>query len=254
MYRKLYQQCYPSTVSRTSNTKFLAPNAYVYYESRNEVASNIIFDPRFDNQEPQERSIRIPEDIKHDISRNNVLPDENELLKSQIIENYPINCKFCTKGGSEIPGVTWVGHNEKIIEEDIRRNPESCNYKDRKHFQVERYEDTAIQELPTSQWGPSMWNSIHSCCFAFPDNPSPEEKYQAYNFFNSLPGILPCRKCRSHCAENLEKLPPNLRSRNTLSHWSVDFHNEVNKMLGKPTVPYEEIEPKYKNIDACCGV
>jgi len=267
MYRKLYQQCYPSTISRTSNTKFLAPNANVYIESKNEVAENIIIN---DNELP---IFNTPEEMKWFNSnvdpasfrfvRGENLRGENELLKSHIkdqriqqqsdnkvvVENYPINCKFCTRGGSEIPGVTWVGHNEKKIEEDICRNPESCNYKDRKHFQVERYEDT--NELPTSQWGPSMWNSIHSCCFAYPDNPSSEEKYQAYNFFNSLPSILPCRKCRTHCAENLEKLPPNLRSRDSLSRWSVDFHNEINKMLGKPIVSYEAVAPKYDNISVC---
>ena len=179
MYTRLYQQCYPSRMSNASNTKFLMPTAPVYYSGiGEEVAENIIYD---DSGLP--RPFDRPEQLKwfqpkldpasfRFVRGENLLPGEKELTKAQlnngkdIIENYPPRCKFCTRGSDEIPGVSWVGRNEKIIENEIHKNPHVCNYPNRQHHQksIERYENLE-QELPTSLWGPSMWESIHSCCF-----------------------------------------------------------------------------------------
>lgn len=43
-------------------------------------------------------------------------------------------------------------------------------------------------------------------------------------------------------AENLEKHPPPIDegSGPALFKWTLAFHNEVNKMLGKPTMPEED--------------
>ena len=66
------------------------------------------------------------------------------------------------------------------------------------------------------------------------------------NFFNSLPDVLPCKMCANHCRENLTKIPPQVQSKNSLSRWLVNFHNEVNRQNEKPIFKYEDAKTIYE--------
>ena len=105
----------------------------------------------------------------------------------------------------------------------------------------EEYVDTS-----KNPWGPHFWTVMHTVAFSFSDNPTLQERQAAHNFFTSLQHLLPCPKCRRHCQENLSKTPPDTTNRDTLSRWSVNFHNEVNKCLNKPIKTYEEVRPMYE--------
>jgi hypothetical protein len=97
--------------------------------------------------------------------------------------------------------------------------------------------------LDISQWGPQAWKFMHAVTFAYPDNPTPEEKQAAISFFSSLSKLLPCEKCRDHFSIGLEVKPVEqfCNSKADLSRWLVDFHNAVNARLGKAFVEYEEM-------------
>ena len=92
-------------------------------------------------------------------------------------------------------------------------------------------------------WGPHAWIFLHSIALAYPSCPSKEDKDKIKNFFTDLENIIPCDKCRSNYKNHITKYPLTdkiLCSKENLVKWSIDIHNSVNKMLGKPELSYEE--------------
>ena len=102
-------------------------------------------------------------------------------------------------------------------------------------------------KMSPSIWGPKAWDFLHTLSFAYPDNPSEKEKESMFNFFNSLPDVLPCKMCAEHCRKNLSDIPPQVESKNSLSRWLVDFHNEVNRQNEKPIFKYEDVKSLYQS-------
>ena len=97
-------------------------------------------------------------------------------------------------------------------------------------------------------WGPSGWRFLHSITFAYPENPTKQDKYNMSTFFNSVGKVLPCEQCRNNYKNHLIKYPIDdnvLSSRHTLTRWLVDVHNEVNMLLGKSVMPYEVVVSMY---------
>lgn len=64
--------------------------------------------------------------------------------------------------------------------------------------------------------------------------------------------LIPCPMCREHYKKHLQKLPlgPHLDRRQDLFRWTVEVHNEVNKLLGKPLVTEAESIQFYMRIGA----
>lgn len=66
----------------------------------------------------------------------------------------------------------------------------------------------------------------------------------AQRWFDDWEKLIPrfgCR-CRQHWQEIKRKLPPDFTSAVAFYRWSVDAHNAVNQMLGKPTwKPNDEV-------------
>jgi len=89
-------------------------------------------------------------------------------------------------------------------------------------------------------WGKSAWIFIHSIAVNYPKDPTPTEKENTISFFHSLGDILPCRYCRKHYKDNLKKLPVNANSKIDLLYWTIDIHNEVNKITNKKVLSREE--------------
>jgi FAD-linked sulfhydryl oxidase len=51
----------------------------------------------------------------------------------------------------------------------------------------------------------------------------------------------------------IRKTPPTTESRNALGAWMCEAHNDVNRKLGKPTLPctQEAIEKRWKDNPIC---
>lgn len=104
--------------------------------------------------------------------------------------------------------------------------------------------------LSPSVWGPFFWHTIHIVALGYPKNPNYTDKKSAKEFFESLAFLIPCAICREHYRSHLEKNPltPFLDSRTDLIKWTIDIHNQVNEMLGKPKWTLEEMLAYYERL------
>lgn len=91
-------------------------------------------------------------------------------------------------------------------------------------------------------WGPSTWATIHLICLGAPEV-FQGEQLSYKKFFDALPYVLPCEKCKAHLIQHLESHTMDgalAGGRRTLFAWSVELHNIVNRSLGKPTMTVED--------------
>lgn len=109
--------------------------------------------------------------------------------------------------------------------------------------------------MKTSIWGPSAWRFLHAVTFAYPEHPTKEHKDAARNLFRSLKLLLPCGDCCDHYCKGMDSDPvePHLESRDALSRWLVNFHNNVNARLGKASYPYENAKAEFDAEDEMCA-
>lgn len=72
-----------------------------------------------------------------------------------------------------------------------------------------------------------------------------------FTFLRSVGHVLPCKRCRAHynaymSARLTDPSSPWLTSRETLSRFLVDLHNDVNARLQRPVVDYESVQYEYE--------
>ena len=131
----------------------------------------------------------------------------------------------------------------------------------RKNDSEEMYESGS--GMQTNIWGPAMWMSIHVLSFNYPVKPTKEQMNDYATWLTSLGNILPCKYCRENFKENmttsgwswsnsLENETKILKSRNTFSHFCWRLHNNVNRMLGKTSPPFEEVRDRFESMRASC--
>ena len=99
-------------------------------------------------------------------------------------------------------------------------------------------------------WGAPTWIALHSIAFSYSERPTPDERVNMLRFLRSLARVLPCKKCRQHCAAYIDEhivnvRSPPLRSNASLSEFVTDLHNAVNRRLQKPTIDHEEVVRMY---------
>ena len=107
-------------------------------------------------------------------------------------------------------------------------------------------------QFPPSVWGPFFWHTIHIVALGYPKNPTYTDKKCAKEFYESLAFLLPCSVCREHYKGYLQEKPisPFLDSRTDLIKWTIQIHNKVNQMLGKPEWTLEEVLSYYEKVGA----
>lgn len=104
--------------------------------------------------------------------------------------------------------------------------------------------------MDTKYWGPPGWKMLHLISFG-----STAKKDCLYNFFSSLPFVLPCKYCRASLSEYMTKisLEDALESDapNALGRWLWKIHNCVNDKLRKqhiktaPDPPFIDVKTVY---------
>jgi len=92
-------------------------------------------------------------------------------------------------------------------------------------------------EEAKSIWGPRLWAEIHST--AAKSSPAKFRKY-----LGTLPPRIPCEDCRYHFRSYVFTNP--LLDFEDPMIWSIDFHNAVNRRLGKKVLTYHEAYEKVK--------
>ena len=121
----------------------------------------------------------------------------------------------------------------------------------------QRILDAAIATCPLSRedLGTGTWGLLHSIAANFPEKPSTVEKVQARRFFDALGDLYPCTVCKEDFRREIDEHPPDVSSREALSVWVCERHNEVNAKLGKPTVDctLKTLDKRWRNGGARCG-
>lgn len=99
-------------------------------------------------------------------------------------------------------------------------------------------------------WGRALWFSLHNGALNYPDDPDDEKKQMMINFILGLPIMLPCDMCKNHAHEYIQSRKNTLHnvvqnSRN-LFKFFWEFHNDVNRRTGKPTMTLEAVYNLYR--------
>lgn len=104
-------------------------------------------------------------------------------------------------------------------------------------------------------WGPHAWKFIHYVALGYPIRPTIEQKQKYKLYFYILQDVLPCIHCAEEYGKIIEKFELTdeiFKSRHTLFDWTVNIHNEVNRIKNKPIIDYKtafkELNPK-SNLD-----
>jgi len=108
--------------------------------------------------------------------------------------------------------------------------------------------------MDPSFWGRSTWKYLHTLTFAYPMNPTPEDKIKMINYFNQLPEFLPCPDCANSFRLYLQYIPINEYVDNIYSivYWLYTIHFLVNKKLKKKNINLNSVVTEYIAHKASC--
>ncbi len=92
-------------------------------------------------------------------------------------------------------------------------------------------------------FGPALWFTLHNGAIRYPEEASPIVAEKMKGFILGLPYMVPCENCQSHAISYVEKhydeLSEVCKGQKNLFKFFFDFHNYVNKRLGKPEMSFE---------------
>lgn len=92
-------------------------------------------------------------------------------------------------------------------------------------------------------FGPAFWFTLHNGSIRYPEEASPIVLEKMKGFILGLPYMVPCENCQSHAISYIEKhydeLSEVCKGQKNLFKFFFDFHNYVNKRLGKPEMSFE---------------
>ncbi len=97
--------------------------------------------------------------------------------------------------------------------------------------------------------GPHYWYMLHNMSLNYQMNPTRVARQKMRAFVEVLPYLLPCRNCSEHAKEFMASadLDKALTNRKTLFTFMWNFHNHVNKRLGKPEMSFNDALQMYKS-------
>ena len=105
-------------------------------------------------------------------------------------------------------------------------------------------------------WGRSTWKYLHTLTFAYPMNPTQEDKIKMYNYFTQLPEFIPCAECANSFRLYLQYIPVNeyLDNTHSLVYWLYSIHFLVNQKLKKTNTNLDIIVKEYLSHKTECAV
>ncbi|KAI8823000.1 ERV/ALR sulfhydryl oxidase domain-containing protein [Fimicolochytrium jonesii] len=98
--------------------------------------------------------------------------------------------------------------------------------------------------------GNSSWTFLHTLAAYYPPHPTPAEQLSMRNFVSALSRFYPCGECASHLTREVIRHPPAVESREALSKWMCEVHNEVNERLGKPRFDCAKVDERWRDGSA----
>ena len=129
-----------------------------------------------------------------------------------------------------------------------------------KKTRKKRMNDKAMKGVASPEIvGPGIWFTIHTLAF------EANTLLGMQNFCKTVRTIISnmkCSKCKDHAQKHIKELPPERYFFVTrdgknfgMFKWSWEFHNIVNKMLGKPLMTLEDAIKLFESSEVCtnCG-
>jgi uncharacterized protein YllA (UPF0747 family) len=107
---------------------------------------------------------------------------------------------------------------------------------------------------PIYHWGTQLWAYLHTVTIIDSDEPSVQirESIKAIEILRNIPAIIPCHKCAVHYKEffQTEIEGKGRFQRMELFDLLVEYHNQINRKLGKQVKTLEEARSFWtKTID-----
>ena len=87
-------------------------------------------------------------------------------------------------------------------------------------------------------WGPIFWDTLHFTAFGYPNDANELDRNSYKNFIINFVKVLPCDKCSKDAINHINLISDFewikiLKDRDSFIKWTWDFHDTVNKKLGK---------------------
>lgn len=100
-------------------------------------------------------------------------------------------------------------------------------------------------------FGPPMWFTFHNGARKYPIRASPICAQRMKGYIIGIPVTIPCETCSDEATAYIEsrrdQLDNIVSGRDPLFRFFVDFHNHVNKRLGKPEMAYVDAYNMYNS-------
>lgn len=97
-----------------------------------------------------------------------------------------------------------------------------------------------------TEWQRITWIFFHTLTLNY--NEQYRDKY--IEFFDTFKTIIPCKICRNHFIENINKENMSIEgnmNNDRIFKWTIDLHNSVNKMHHKKIWSYDDARNFYTN-------
>jgi mitochondrial FAD-linked sulfhydryl oxidase len=89
-------------------------------------------------------------------------------------------------------------------------------------------------KCPTpAELGVSGWNILHSSAAVYPYKPTEVQQKAMKSFIESWAHVYACSWCAYHMRDYVQKHPPDVRDKVSVSRYVCELHNEVSERLGK---------------------
>ena len=103
--------------------------------------------------------------------------------------------------------------------------------------------------------GQSTWLLLHALADHYPLNAEEGNQYEKNitDFVILLAQIYPCAECRAHMTSYFQNFPPRFDNRAHAVRWVLNFHNAVNRRLGKPIFTPKDYVNRLNQYDGVVG-
>jgi hypothetical protein len=99
-------------------------------------------------------------------------------------------------------------------------------------------------------WGPPIWYFFHTIAHKIKENSYSFLKNDLYNQILQVCSNLPCPTCSKHASQYFESVDQRkLQTKQDFKLMLFQFHNVVNKKLGKQEFSLNELDTKYESAN-----
>lgn len=164
-----------------------------------------------------------------------------------------MSCGVCSdfqswsKGGVQDQAKT--GQSSKSDSHGKSESKDSSSIQPTQPKAIETVKPTAKIECPPGykELANSTWAFLHTTAAYYPETPTPVQKEGMKNLITSVSLLYPCQPCAEHMRDEMVHSPPKVNSQSEVSLWLCQFHNTVNKMLGKETFDCSKTNERWKD-------